>query len=234
MPRIHHFALATAFACTPAMAGSEFSLTADIYGSSGSGSQSTAGTGTHTVLDLYLDNVSGSDRRLLSLFNLDVSLGQGDFVHDDADTVGGGDGNWSATWNTLGGNAEIDSFVTLGAMSGADPFAASLDPNFDGAVAGSVSSGAGWYNNDPNNGQGNAATEERVMIGRFVILNDLVSETTVTVAGEYSYNYQAPGVYFSGMSGSFTLPAASTPAVPGPVGMLAFAALGLAGRGRRR
>jgi hypothetical protein len=216
------------------MAGSEFSLTADIYGSSGSGSQSTAGTGTHTVLDLYLDNVSGSDRRLLSLFNLDVSLGQGDFVHDDADTVGGGGGNWSATWNTLGGNAEIDSFVTLGAMSGADPFAASLDPNFDGEVAGSVSSGAGWYNNDPNNGQGNAATEERVMIGRFVILNDLVSETTVTVAGEYSYNYQAPGVYFSGMSGSFTLPAASTPAVPGPVGMLAFAALGLAGRGRRR
>ena len=34
-------------------------------------------------------------------------------------------------------------------------------------IAGSISADAGWYNNDPFNGQGNVAAGDRVMIGRF-------------------------------------------------------------------
>ena len=170
--------IAVATAASPAVAGVTFGFTADIYGRTAGSGQLEAGHGSHTVLDLYLTNQSASDLRLLSVYDLNLSLGEGVFVHDDADTDNAGDGDWSALYSTLGGNVAIDSFVTLGAMSGDDPFAAALDPNFDGAIAGSVSADAGWYNNDPTNGQGNVAVGSRVFVGRFVVANTLPSGTT--------------------------------------------------------
>ena len=211
---------------TPAMAGTTFNFSAEIYGRTATSGQLGAGAGSHTILDLYLTNNSGDDLRLLNLYNLNITLSDGVFVHNDADATG----NWSASYNALGGNVAIDSFVTMGAMSGSDPFVTMLDPNFDGAIAGTVSADAGWYNNDPSNGQGNVAAGDKVMVGRFVVMNTLAADATFSVSSELSFNYQAPGVYFDSDSQVFTLPAV----VPAPVGMLAFAAFGLAGRGRRR
>ena len=185
------------------------------------------------MLDLYLTNQSASDLRLLSVYDLNLSLGEGVFVHDDANIDNAGDGDWSALYSTLGGNVAIDSFVTLGAMSGDDPFAATLDPNFDGSTAGSVSADAGWYNNDPTNGQGNVAVGGRVFVGRFVVENTLASGTSFTVSSMLSYNFQSPGVYFDADSQVFTLPA-STSVVPGPLALAILGGIGFVGRGRRR
>lgn len=230
MSRYHHLAWSCLFATTSVFAGTTFEFTAEIYGQTASSGQLAAGTGTHTVLDLYLTNNSGDDLKLLNLYNMNISLDQGSFVHDDASTTGG---NWSATYNTLGGNVAIDSFVTMGAMNGSDPFVSTLDLNFDGAIAGSVSTDAGWYNADPTNGQGLVDAGGRVMVGRFVVMNDLATDTSFTVSGDLSYNFQVPGVYFDNDSQVFTMPS-MTSVVPSPVGALAFAAFGLAGRGRRR
>lgn len=231
---LKRLALTSLFVGSPAFAGATFDFTADIYGRTASSGQLAAGTGTHTVLDLYLTSTSSSDLRVLSLYNLTIALGDGGFVHDDGGTESGGDGNWSASYNILGGVTAIDSFVTLGAMSGSDPFAATLDPNFDGSVAASVSSDAGWYNSDPSSGQGDVDGGGRVMVGRFVILNDLASDTTFSVSGDFSYNFQQPGVFFDDDSQVFTLPASSGSVVPGPTGLIATAAFGLVGRRRRR
>ena len=211
---------------SPAMAGVTFTFDADVHGRTATSGELPAGHGSHTVLDLYLANDSGDDLRLLNVYDINISLSQGSFIHNDADPSG----NWSAAWSSLGGNVAIDSFVTMGAMSGSDPFFATLDPNFDGAIAGSVTTDAGWYNNDPFNGQGNVAAGDRVMIGRFVVMNDFATETTFSVSGNLSYNHQYPGVHFDGDAQVFTLPSV----VPGPVGAFAFAAFGLAGRRRRR
>ena len=226
MLTLKRLALTSLFLGSPAFAGATFEFTADIYGRTASSGQLAAGTGSHTVLDLYLTNNSGDDLKLLNLHNINISLEQGSFVHDDASSTG----NWSASFNSLGGNVAIDSFVTMGAMSGSDPFASSLDPNFDGAVAASVSTDAGWYNSDPNNGQGLVDAGDRVMVGRFVVMNNLATDTSFTVSGELSYNFQVPGVYFDNDSKVFTLPAV----VPGPTGLIAIAAFGLVGRRRRR
>ena len=72
------------------------------------------------------------------------------------------------------------------------------------------------------------------MVGRFVILNDLASDTTFSVSGDFSYNFQQPGVFFDDDSQVFTLPASSGSVVPGPTGLITIAAFGLVGRRRRR
>ena len=96
-----------------------------------------------------------------------------------------------------------------------------------------MSADAGWYNGDPNNGQGNVAAGDRLFIGRFVIANTLAADTTFSVSGDFSYNFQSPGVFYDNDSQVFTLPS-SAPAVPGPFAVAAIAGVGLAGRGRRR
>jgi hypothetical protein len=216
-------------AASPALGGTTFNFSADIYGSTADSGPLAAGQGTFTVLDLYLTNTSADDLRVLSLFYVNIALGDGEFVHHDAS----GGGQWSAAFNAFGANSKIDSFVTFGAGSGSGPFAASLDPNFIGSVAGSVSANAGWFNGDPNNGQGNVAAGDRLFIGRFVIANTLAADTTFSVSGDFSYNFQSPGVSFDSDSQVFTLPS-STPAVPGPLAVAALAGVGLVGRGRRR
>lgn len=218
--------VAVTMVAAPAMGGEVLTFEADIHGRTATSGQLAAGAGSHTVLDLYVANNSSDDLKLLNVFNMNISLDQGSFVHNDASTGG----NWSATYNALGGNVVIDSFVTMGAMDGSDPFASTLDLNFDGAIAGSVSTDAGWYNADPNNGQGLVDAGGRVMIGRFVVMNNLATDTAFTISGELAYNFQSPGVYFDNDSQVFAMPSV----VPAPVGMLAFGAFGLAGRGRRR
>ena len=84
------------FLGSPAFAGATFDFTADIYGRTASSGQLAAGSGTHTVLDLYLTSTSSSDLRVLSLYNLTIALGDGGFVHDDGGTDSGGDGNATA------------------------------------------------------------------------------------------------------------------------------------------
>lgn len=236
MPETHRFirslslaGLAAGLMAAPSVAGATFDFTADIYGRSAGSGRLTVGTGTYTVLDLYLSNTTSDSLRLLSVFNLDIELGDGVFVHDDADA----DGHWSAAYSTIGGDGTIDSFVTFGAMTNDDPYTAALDPNFDGEVAGSVSTNAGWYNADPTNGQGDVGLSGQVFVGRFVIANDLASATTFSISGDLAYNFQSPGVLFDNDTKVFTLPAAPA-TVPGSVGALSLIAAGLARRGRRR
>ena len=140
----------------PAVAGTTFTFSADIYGRTADSGRLAAGLGDFTVLDLYLANDHASDLRLLSVFNVDIALDAGAFVHHDADA----EGHWSAAYNLIGANTALDSFATFGAMSGDDPFMAALDPNST-VVAGSVSTDAGWYNDDPSNDQGNVSAAGR-------------------------------------------------------------------------
>lgn len=217
--------LAAAVITAPTMAGATFTFSADIYGRTADSGRLAAGRGTHTVLDLYLVNHGGADLRLLSVFNIEIALGMGEFVHHDGDPVG----NWSATYNAFGANTAIDSFATFGDMSGDMPFAAALDPNFDGSMAGSVSLNAGWYNDDPANGQGNVVDGGQVFVGRFVV-DPAGTETTFSVSGDLSYNFQTPGVFFDADSQIFTLPAV----VPSPLALAVLGGIGFVGRGRRR
>ncbi len=224
-------AIAMACITAPSFAGTNFMFTADIHGATADYGILDAGHGTRTVLDLYVTNTSDDPLRLLSLFGVTVSLSDGDFVHDDADTANGGDGDWSATFSQLGGNTSIDSFVTFGPMRVQTPFAAQLDPNFDGSIAGTVSADAGWFNPNPSNENGNVGSYDRVFVGRFVVNNStLRDDTTFSIQSKFSYNFQSQGVYFDSDSQVFTLPSV----VPGPLAMVAFAGIGLAGRGRRR
>lgn len=221
--------LAAGLMTASSAAGVTFDFSADIYGRSAGSGRLPVGTGTYTVLDLYVSNTTSDSLRLLSVFNLSIELGDGVFVHDDADA----DGQWSAAYSTIAGDGTIDSFVTFGAMTNDDPYTAALDPNFEGEVAGSVSTNAGWYNADPTNGQGDVDASGQVLVGRFVVANDLASATTFSISGELAYNFQSPGVHFDNDTKVFALPAAAA-TVPGSVGALSLIAAGLARRGRRR
>lgn len=217
--------LATSLA-SPALAGTVFDFSADIYGATNDGTRVAIGSGSYGVIDLYLTNTSFSSLRVLNLIEMSISLDSGSFVHDDAS----GTGRWSAAWN-IGGNPAIDSFVTLGAMSGGVPYAASLDPSFSDDTAGSVSADAGWYNASPTNGQGDVAFGGSIFIGRFVLASSDVLGNRLSVSGNIGWNYQYPGAYFDNDSQVFALP--SVPGVPGPSGIPAIALLGLARRRRR-
>lgn len=221
--------LAATLACgltSPALAGTVFDFTADIYGATNDGTRVEIGGGSYGVIDLYLTNTSFSSLRVLNLIDMSISLDSGSFVHDDASATG----RWSAAWN-IGGTPAIDSFVTMGAMSGGVPFAAALDPSFSDDTAGSVSADAGWYNASPTNGQGDVAFGGSIFIGRFVLASSDVLGNRLTVSGNIGWNYQYPGAYFDNDSQVFALP--SGPAVPGPSCVAVIASLGLA-RGRRR
>lgn len=117
------------------------------------------------------------------------------------------------------------------ALSSGDPFATSLDPGFDRSDAGRVSSGAGWYDSDPFNGQGGVTLPElRVLVGRFVIAAPDVAGNRFTATGILSDNRGYPGVEFATSSIVVDLP---DTVVPVPVTALGFAGIGLF-RTRRR
>ena len=208
---------------------SDFRFTTDAYGAQGDGTQVALGSGAFTVIDLYA-TASYSSLRLLSLIQMDIALERGSFQHHDLDPLG----HWSATFTKdgLGAKSAIDSFVTIGdALGTGDPFDAGLDPSFDGATAGSVNAGAGWYNQDPANGQGDVDVDDLdVFIGRFVLTAAESAGNRLSVSGTMSYNFGVPGVEFESDFVEVVLPGV---AVPGPVATIALAGLGLARRRRR-
>lgn len=204
----------------------------DAYGVTSGGSQVAMGSGAYGVMDLYVSfDFAYSSTKVLNLIDMNIGLDRGDFVHNDA----GGADNWSAAFTvaSLGADPAVDSFVTMGGPMGGDPFAATLDPNFDGSIGGSVSADAGWYNADPTNGQGIVDGADRVFIGRFVVDNADVTGNRLTVAGTVGYRFfgTSPGnPDFAFDELVYTMP--SSPAVPGPAAVLAL--IGVSGLRRRR
>lgn len=215
-----------------AQAGSVANFAFETYGMTSGGTQVSLGSGDYGVIDLYADFSGGSPTaRLLSLIDMNISLTSGSFVHNDAAATN----HWSATYSAaaLGGTAAIDSFVTMGAAVSGDPFVATLDPNFDGSIGGSVSTDAGWYNGDPTNGQGVVDGSMRVFIGRFVIANADVDGNTFSVSGVMSYRPDSTSGAPSFASSSDSVTLASIPVVPGPMGLATLAAATLIRRRRR-
>lgn len=213
-------------------AGGGVSFSADMYGMNMDGTSADPGIAEYAVFDLYCWS-SSTDMRLLSLYNMDISLSAGSFIHNDASE----NGRWSAnaTSSTLGGKAWVDSFVTMGDFTGDDPYIAQLDPNFNNEDPTVVSIDAGWYNNSPNNGQGDFNGGNQLLIGRFVIdgLNGASDGVQLSVSGDISFNWGSPGVYFDNDTKVFTMPSSEVP-IPGPMGMAALVASGLIRRNRRR
>ena len=207
----------------------DFEFTTDAYGAQADGARVALGSGDFTVIDLYA-TASFSSLRLLSLIEMDIDIDRGSFKHHDLDPLG----NWSATFTKdgLGAKSAIDSFVTMGDPLGTgDPYAAALDPSFDGAIAGSVSMGGGWYNADPTNGQGDVEFDDLdIFIGRFVLSASESVGNRFSVSGSFAYNYGYPGVEFGEGTAEVLLPGT---AVPGPVAAIVLAGFGLVRRRRR-
>lgn len=220
-----------------AEAGATMSFTADMYRVDGSGNIVTSGPGEYGVFDVYASFDTGGIR-VLNLFDMSISLSSGDFVHNDADTAGGGNGFWNAQYDMFGAIVGADSFVTMGAAS--TPNAASLDLNFADtgslADAAAISAGAGWYASDPSSGWGDVDVDNRVFVGRFVIADLGDAEgVTLSFGGSISYNWQAPGEpIFLTDTQDFEMPMAGLNVVPGLGGLAAMAGVGLVGGRRRR
>ena len=229
--RFRAIALGAAFfASSPAMAGgvTDFSFSTDAYGADSDGNRVALGSGDYAVIDLFA-TASYSGLRLLSLAEMDITLGRGLFQHHDIDPAG----NWSASFSkeNFGAKNAIDSFLTMGASDGSgNPFVAATDPSLNPAVSGSFQAGGGWYNNDPFNGQGDSSAGLDIFIGRFVVAAADVAGNTFDVSGTMSYNLGSPGVFFESDSISVTLPGT---AVPGPAAVSALAGLAMFRRRRR-
>ncbi len=231
------FGLVPAFGLTAEAGTVTMSFTADMYRVDGSGNVVTSGAGEYGVFDVYASFDSGGVR-VLNLFDMEISLSSGSFVHNDAGTGGSGNGFWNAQYDAMGAIVGADSFVTMGAAS--TPNAASLDMNFadTGSIldAGSISSGAGWYAGDPTSGWGDVNADNEVFLGRFVIAdNGNASGVTLNFGGSLAYNWQQPGApIFLSDTQAFEMPMAGSNAVPGLGGLAAVAGAGLIGRRRRR
>ena len=200
----------------------------DSYGMTSGGVQTQMGAGDFGVVDLWATtNVSAV--KLLNLFDVQVSLARGSFVHHDASEAG----RWEASFTkrAFGADSAIDSFVTMGAFVGDDPFEASLDPNFNGAEAGRVSESAGWYNPDPFNDQG-IAIQSRIFLGRFVFDQADVAGNTFSLAGSLGWKLDFDGAIVEKSTDlvSRTFPGT---VVPGPIAMSVFGAMALVRRRRR-
>ncbi|MCP3859710.1 MAG: hypothetical protein GY704_08670 [Phycisphaeraceae bacterium] len=223
---------------TAATAGTvtTMSFTADMYRVDASGNTVSSGAGTYGVFDVFA-SFSDGGIRALNLYDMSISLSTGDFIHNDADTSGGGNGYWNAAYDAAGAIVGADSFVTLGTAS--TPNAATLDPNFSdlgsSTDAGSISADAGWY---AGGGEtwGDVDVNNKVFLGRFVIADGgSASGVVLTFGGSLAYNLQQPGApIFVNDTQTFTMPTAGSSAVPGLGGVAALAGVGLVGRRRRR
>ena len=205
----------------------ELGFELETYGMTSGGVQTEMGSGDFGVIDLWATSNSSSIR-LLNVFNVSVSLDRGGFVHNDVSTSG----RWEASFSrqSLGAMNAIDSFVTMGAGDGDDPFVAYLDPNFDGTVADQVSDFAGWYNPDPTNDQG--LLDSRIFLGRFVIDQADVAGNTFSLTGSLGWKFDAPDQI---VQQSSDVVSRSFPGdvVPGPVAGSVLGALILVRRRRR-
>ena len=240
-PGCRHFGLfAGLVAClgTAAQAGTvTMSFTADMSRVDANGNTVASGAGTYGVFDVYASFNAGG-LRVLNLMDMTISLSTGDFIHNDADTAGGGNGYWNASYDSIGAVVGADSFVTMGTAG--TPNAATLDMNFadtgSSTDAGSISTDAGWYAGDPTSGWGDVDVNYKVFVGRFVIADGgSASGVTLSFGGTLAYNFQTPGApNFLSDTQVFTMPTAGSGAVPGLGGLAAMAGVGLVGRRRRR
>ena len=223
---------------TAAQAGTvTMSFTADMSRVDANGNTVASGAGTYGVFDVYASFNAGG-LRVLNLMDMTISLSTGDFIHNDADTAGGGNGYWDASYDAIGAVVGADSFVTMGTAG--TPNAAALDMNFadtgSSTDAGSISTDAGWYASDPTSGWGDVDVNNKVFLGRFVIADGgSASGVTLSFGGSLAYNFQTPGApNFLSDTQVFTMPTAGSSAVPGLGGLAAMAGVGLVGRRRRR
>ena len=206
----------------------ELGFELETYGMTSGGVETEMGSGDFGVIDLWATSSNASSIRLLNVFNVSVSLSRGGFVHNDASTSG----RWEASFsrNSLGATNAIDSFVTMGASDGDDPFVAYLDPSFDGMVGDQVSDRAGWYNPDPTNDQG--LLDSRIFLGWFVIDQADVAGNTFSFTGSLGWKFDAPDQIVQQSSNvvSRAFPGA---VVPGPIAGSVLGALFLVRRRRR-
>ena len=190
----------------------EFGFEIDAYGLTSEGAETGMGSGAYGVVDLWATTTS-DEVRLLNLFDVQVSIDRGSFLHNDASDSG----HWNASFTKqiFGMDAAVDSFVTMGEFVDGDPFAVALDPNFDGTVGGEVTDLAGWYNPDPFNEQG-VPIESRIFIGRFVFDQADVAGNTFSLSGSLGWKLDEPGSIVQQSSDvvSRTFP---SQVVPGPV-----------------
>ena len=197
---------------------------ADFIGFDGFSSTNSQG---NSVVQMYavFDN---ADAVALNFFNADVSITDGEFIHNDVQVAAGGTWSPNASLDIPNfSDSSNDSYVSIG--YGVGPEAAtngtSLDPGFGTGIGGTIPVNAGWFNGNPTNEQTvsafaggvNGVSGFAVMIGQFVFTGDIF-----VFDAEMAAN-QGAGTDVGFGSGFFEIPA------PG-----ALALLGLAGITARR
>ena len=195
-----------------------------------------------TSTKLYAQFTNGSDTLLnafqihsLQTFGAASGLGTGNFWHQDF-LNGNVQSTFAGTWNPtllLGGNSNLDSWVTIGGEPANFANSTTADPGWGGAafnqpgIPDTADAGvAGWYNGNPPNLQGRGVTfgtnDFRSLIGNFV----MTEGNGVMISLRVGFNQ---GIGTSAEFGESTA-LLGVPA-PGAIALLGLA--GLAGRRRR-
>ena len=120
-----------------------------------------------------------ADAVALNIFNANVYVVGGEFIHNDVQIGAGGTWNPTASLDIPGfSDSSNDSYVTIGYGVGADASlnGTALDPGFGSGLGSTIPVGAGWYNGNPSNeqvasefgGGFNGRSGYAVMLGQFV------------------------------------------------------------------
>ena len=164
------------------IAALNFAAVADFTGFSGQDTlryyatdgttETTVADAAWAVLDVYANYDVATDHTV-SVFNANfVAQGFSLFNQDDI-TV---DGSWkpSYSFDTGGGNSNIDSFITIGGGVGSQAASnlTTADPNLGIANSADIfNSNVGWYLLPPTSEQGDPI-DLQVWMGRFVVTGD--------------------------------------------------------------
>lgn len=178
----------------------------------------SVGGSSRTVYQVYA-NFNASTDILLNVLKHAVTSGTMNALHNDVNSAfQAGPGAWNPSLTING--FEGDSFVTASGLSGASS-STNLDPSFGAGTGGSIPSGAGWFNANPNTpivvGAG-----LKVMIMQVAIATGSAGYTASLEVG-YKASQSDTTPLFG--SGTYTIPA------PGALALLGVA--GLIGRRRR-
>jgi len=195
-----------------------------------------------TATKLYAKFTNGSDTLLnafqihsLQTFGAASGLGTGNFWHQDF-LNGNVQSTFAGTWNPtllLGGNSNLDSWVTIGGEPANFANSTTADPGWGGAafnqpgIPDTADAGvAGWYNGNPPNLQGRGVTfganDFRSLVGNFVMTEG--NGVRISLKVGFNQGLGTPAEFGQGEA-ILGVPA------PGAVALLGLA--GLAGRRRR-
>lgn len=174
---------------------------------------------------------------LLNIFDVDMTIegGFGSLIHSDF--IGG---SWAPQFSS---NPATDSFVVIGGEANFSN-STSADPNWGiGFSSLAIPSGAGWFNSNPPNLQGQSQfvnlfdkqgqgtwTGFATRIMRIVFVNPAADGKDLTITGAYTNNQ---GLGTPAEQGDFAFSAALC-AVPAPGAVALFGLVGLADIRRRR